>query len=167
MQKFYIEFGGFYDSFHSDKIDREIESSIQFIEDDIDWEATHEEYARTYLKQVSEEIGISLRYKGLWRPKFYNFESDEIEAEMTERQFTILKTKMLGDQDFINWVDENSKSRDGFASFYSGFDEVVKENEILLRYYFNYIHTRDFILEILSQFEVNLIEIDNVKLITN
>jgi len=168
MQDVYIEFGGFYDSFHSDRIDMEIESTIQFSEDDINWEATHEEYAKQYLHVLSNEIGIKLKYKSLWKPRFYNFETDEIVAEITENQYQKIKQKIESDPEVIEWINDASKSRDGFRSFYNGFEAVSESDEMLLRYYFKYLHRdREEILLRISEIDVELIELDTVKSIKN
>lgn len=168
MIKFYIEFGGFYDSWHSDAIDNKIESEIKDIEDDIDWEKTHELYARNYLEVLSRELGMKLKYISLWKPKYYNFETDEICAEITVAQYKKIREEIFRDVDIINWIEEASKSRDGFTSFYSGFAKVSEDDEILLRYYFKYLHrnTQDVLLRI-SETEVELVEYDTIKSIKN
>jgi len=70
--------------------------------------------------------------------------------------FNKLKDTYLNDKEFIDYVNEASKSRDGFTSFYNGFNEVIKEDEILLQYMFDYIlkEYNDDIYLMESDFEI-------------
>ena len=63
---------------------------------------------------------------------------------------------LMNDKEFIDYVNEASKSYDGFMSFYNGFNEVIKEDEILLQYMFNYIlkEYNDDIYLMESDFEI-------------
>ena len=42
-------------------------------------------------------------------------------------------------KELFNYIEEHSKSRSGFTSFYSGYTAVKKEKDIFLQYLFNYI----------------------------
>lgn len=166
--KFYIEFGGFYDSWHSDRIDNEIECSIQYMEDEINWEDTHKDYAKKYLDILSDEIGIKMKFLGLWKPRFYNFETDEIEAEISKHQFNRIRERITSDDEVIEWIENASKSRDGFTSFYNGYEAVSADDEMLLRYYFKYLHRdRENTLIRISEIDVELVQFDTVKSIKN
>jgi hypothetical protein len=84
-------------------------------------------------------LELNLKFIQIDSPKFYNFTTDKIEAEINENDFNKLKDTYLNSNEFIDYVNENSKSYDGFISFYNGFNEVIKEDEILLQYMFDYI----------------------------
>ena len=91
-------------------------------------------------------LELNLKFIKIDSPKFYNFRTDKIEAEINENDFNKLKDTYLIDKEtqwwnkeFIDYVNENSKSCSGFISFYNGFNEVIKEDEVLLQYMFNYI----------------------------
>ena len=84
-------------------------------------------------------LELNLKFIKIHSPKFYNFNTDEIIAEINENDFNKLKDTYLNSNEFIDYVNENSKSYNGFKSFYNGFNEVIKKDEILLQYMFNYI----------------------------
>ena len=98
--EFAIEFGGFYHSLHSDKIESDIEM-FEYDWEEVDYKKTHINYSKEYLLCLNNEY--------------------------------------LTNNKFINWLNKVSKSYDGFFSFYSGVEEVSKENDILLQYIFRYI----------------------------
>ena len=84
-------------------------------------------------------LELDLNFIQIDSPKFYNFTTDKIEVEINENDFNKLKDTYLNSNEFIDYVNENSKSYDGFISFYNDFNEVIEEDEILLQYMFNYI----------------------------
>jgi len=146
---FALQFGGFYHSHHSMVVEDRVETYYsdgeypEYEDDNINWQATHENYAKEWLDMFEEhlkemDIEIDLTYKSLWSPKFYNFQTDEIMTEIPEHQFKMLLEKYTKDKEFVEWLNEASKSRDGFASFYSGLEEVSEEPNIFLSYLFRY-----------------------------
>ena len=147
--KFLINFGGFYHSIHSDIIDYKLEPCLQWGDEEtenqesydfnINWKATYNDYSKNYIEELNEILQLNLKFIKINSPKFYNFETDKIEAEINENDFNKLKDTYLNSREFIDYVNEASKSRDGFTSFYNGFNEVIKEDEIFLQYMFDYI----------------------------
>ena len=79
-------------------------------------------------------------FDGLYSPKYYNYSTDKIEAKISYNNYFRIYGKFIVDDNFNNYVNEASKSRDGFASFYEGIDEVVKEPEIFLEYLFQWFY---------------------------
>jgi len=136
--KFLIDFGGFYHSIHSDEIDNRIEY-FEINEDKVNYKETCNSYCIEFIDSVNDMLELELKFIQIDSPKFYNFTTDKIEAEINENDFNKLKDTYLNSNEFIDYVNENSKSYDGFISFYNGFNEVIKEDEILLQYMFNYI----------------------------
>lgn len=136
--KFLIDFGGFYHSIHSSFIDDKIQY-CEINEDNVNYKETYKDYCIEYLELLNNILDLNLEFIQVDSPQFYNFTTDKIEAEINENDFNKLKDTYLNDKEFIDYVNENSKSYDGFMSFYNGFNEVVKEDEILLQYMFNYI----------------------------
>ena len=136
--KFLIDFGGFYHSIHSDEIDSRIEH-FEIDEDNINYKETCNSYCIEFIDSINDMLELDLKFIQIDSPRFYNFTTDKIEAEINENDFNTLKDTYLNSNEFIDYVNENSKSYDGFISFYNGFNEVVKEDEILLQYMFNYI----------------------------
>ena len=149
--QFNLNFGGFYCSEHSEIIDSQIEAF------ELDWETVnfkqvHREYASDWLDLLSNEIDLDLKFIDLDSPKYYNFRTDEITTEITEANFEALKDEYLTDE-CINYINKESASRDGFASFYNGFKAVSKEPGILAAYIFSYILDSE-------QIEIDLHEIN-------
>jgi len=137
--EFALEFGGFYNSHHSDRIDNDIENF------DIDWEEvdfnkTHTNYCKELVSKINNEFDYSLEFVEMESPREYNFRTDEIIANIPYKEFTKIKEEYINNDYFIDWINEESKSRDGFSSFYSGLDAILKEDSILLRYLFRYIN---------------------------
>ena len=174
MIKFNLEFGGFYCSTHdglinnmiesyfdNDKID-ENEVFLSELDDkyDINYKLIQIEYSKKYLEDLEEfisdfyNIDIELKFDSLNSPRFYNFETDKIECNIHSKDAYKLMNH-FNDEDCIEWIDEVSSSRDGFTSFYEGYEEVKKDNSILLQYIFKYIHEEFTDDEYLKYYDVN------------
>ena len=136
--KFLIDFGGFYHSIHSDEIDNKIEY-FEIDEDKVNYKETYNSYCIEFIDSLNDMLELNLKFIKIDSPQFYNFTTDKIEAEINESDFNKLKDTYLNSNEFIDYINENSKSSSGFISFYNGFYEVIKEDEILLQYMFNYI----------------------------
>jgi len=137
--KFLIDFGGFYNSIHSDEIDSRIEYYESINLDSVNYKETCNNYCIEFINSLNDWLELDLNFIKIDSPEFYNYTTDKIEAEINENDFNKLKDTYLNSNEFIDYVNENSKSYDGFISFYNGFNEVIKEDEILLQYMFNYI----------------------------
>jgi hypothetical protein len=136
--RFLIDFGGFYHSIHSYEIDHRIES-FEIDEDKVNYKETCNSYCIEFIDSINDMLELNLKFIQIDSPKFYNFSTDKIEAEINENDFNKLKDTYLSNQEFVDYIELNSKSYSGFISFYNGFNEVIKEDEILLQYMFNYI----------------------------
>jgi len=136
--RFLIDFGGFYHSIHSELIDNRIET-FEINEGEVNYKETCNSYCNEFIDSLNDMLELNLKFIKIDSPKFYNFSTDKIEAEINENDFNKLKNIYLSSQEFIDYIDMNSKSYDGFISFYNGFNEVIKEDEVLLQYMFNYI----------------------------
>lgn len=136
--RFLIDFGGFYHSIHSDEIDHRIES-FEIDEDNVNYKETCNSYCIEFIDSINDMLELNLKFIQIDSPRFYNFSTDKIEAEINENDFNKLKDIYLSDNEFIDYIELNSKSYSGFISFYNGFNEVIKEDEVLLQYMFNYI----------------------------
>ena len=153
MKKFTINFGGFYESVASMIIDNTIESIFQNDQGDLEnelpeitnYQDIQETYCKEYLNALQDiikdnyDLDISLKFDSLYSPSFYNFETDTIETIITEKDFKKIVRKFAYDHCVIDFINEQSKSRSGFHSFYNGIDAVRKNDVILLQYIFNYI----------------------------
>lgn len=157
--RFLIDFGGFYHSIHSDILDIQIDY-FEIDEDKVNYKETCNSYCNEFIDSLNDMLELNLKFIKIDSPKFYNFRTDKIEAEINENDFNKLKDIYLSSQEFIDYIDMNSKSRSGFISFYNGFDEVIKEDEVLLQYMFNYIlkEYADEIDNYISEMDFEIIE---------
>ena len=148
-QKFSLNFGGFYHSEHSEKIDYDTETFVDDYNEykadanaidweDIDYKSTHLNYSKEYLNRLSDELDISLKFISLDSPKFYNFSTDKIFCSISEEDFSTLLS-VYDTNELFNYIEEHSKSREGFSSFCSGYAAVKEDKEIFLQYLFDYI----------------------------
>tara|TARA_R110002110_G_scaffold398378_2_gene613851 strand:- start:117 stop:629 length:513 start_codon:yes stop_codon:yes gene_type:complete len=158
--EFALEFGGFYNSHHSDRIDNDIEM-YEYDWEEIDFKKTNINYCKGLLSEVNNEFDFNLEFIELESPKFYNFKTDEIITSISFREFTKLKKEYSNDEYFVEWVNKESKSRDGFSSFYSGIDAILEEDSILLQYIFRYINIQnDDIFPLMEvEYELELLEL--------
>lgn len=158
--EFALEFGGFYNSHHSDRVDNDIEM-YEMDWEKIDFKKTYINYCKGLLSEINNEFDYSLEFIDLQSPKFYNFSTDEIIASASFKEFTKLKKEYKDDEYFIEWVNRESKSRDGFSSFYDGIDAILEEDSILLRYIFRYINKENDDFCASTDIEYELEELQN------
>lgn len=155
---FNINFGGFYESTHDFMIESSAYSMLDIdfddndnddndsyyaardkLENTIDWQAMQKQYCIDWLDLFNNEFDLDIEYKGLDSPSAYNYETDKIIGAIDWLTFTELESKMLANSDFIDYVNENSKSYDGFNSFYEGIDAVGENSAIMMMYITDYL----------------------------
>jgi len=149
--EFNLNFGGFYESIHSHKIDDSIsnyyDKDIDDIYDDpkiydqIDFKAMQKNYCiewlDEYLKIVDNHNQLNIEFKGIDSPKYYNFETDKINAVINESIVdSIIKD---ANHDLIEYINENSQSYDGCHSWYVGFEKVTTNKAVFMTYYTDYL----------------------------
>ena len=149
--QFNLNFGGFYYSEHSEIIENRIESFELDLET-VNFKEVFNKYASDWLDLLSNEIDVDLKFINLDSPQFYNYRTDEIITEISQSNFEALKDEYLT-AECIDYINKESASRDGFASFYNGFKAVSKEPGILAAYIFSYILDSE-------QIEIDLHEIN-------
>lgn len=157
---FRLNFGGFYYSIHDELIDSMLSNyfsdedgeEIDYSDYNINYTLIREEYIKRYLESFEEflsdelNIGINIINDGVQSPRFYNYSTDYIAAALNSEDTK--KILNLIDDDIIEYIEENSKSCSGFISFYSGFDEVIQDQEILVSYIFDYIISELYTIDI-------------------
>ena len=117
--EFALEFGGFYHSWHSERIDHDIEM-YDYDWEEIDYKKTHNNYCKGLLESVNNELDMNLEFVELESPREYNFTTDKSITLIPHKEITDLKQEYVNDIEFVEWINEESRSRDGFHSFYSG-----------------------------------------------
>tara|TARA_R110001599_G_scaffold5326_1_gene27142 strand:- start:515 stop:1018 length:504 start_codon:yes stop_codon:yes gene_type:complete len=134
---FSLNFGGFYHSEHSETIENNIEL-YGYDWEEVDYTKTHTNYCKAFLNRLGEELDVNLSFISLDSPRQYNFTTDKIFCSISDKDFKALLST-YDTKELYNYIEEHSKSRSGFTSFYSGYAEVKKETDIFLQYLFNYI----------------------------
>lgn len=128
-----IPFHGFYESIHSENIDRMIEDGFNYNYDtgdeqevpdavweaDVDYDAIHKEYSKEYTEMFGKLFGLDLKFKELTSPREYNFSTDKIFASIPKEQLAKLRAEVEAHPKWAERVKERFTSYDGFMSFYS------------------------------------------------
>src|SRR5210317_2589618 len=96
--RFLIDFGGFYHSIHSDEINHRIES-FEIDEDNVNYKETCNSYCIEFIDSINDMLELNLKFIKIDSPKFYNFSTDKIEAEINENDFNKLKDIYLSSQE--------------------------------------------------------------------
>lgn len=149
MIDFRLNFGGFYNSIHDDIIEQQLD-----LADDerfnVDYKTLQATYCEEYLEAFSDflstefNIQINLEFKELISPKMYNFETDRILTSISTKDTYSLFKYFCNFEKVKSFINENSKSYDGYLSFCIGYDDVKKDNSLLLSYLFDYIIDNHF-----------------------
>ena len=159
---FTLNFGGFYHSEHSENIENNIEV-YGYDWEDVDYKKTNINYCKAFLNRLGEELQIDLNFISLDSPREYNYTTDKIFCSISKEDFKTLLDD-YDNKELFNYIEEHSKSRSGFTSFYSGYKAVKEETDIFLQYLFNYILiNEDFNIYDL-EYETELEEINLIKL---
>ena len=158
---FSLNFGGFYHSEHSEAIENNIES-YGYDWEEVDYKKTHINYCKEYLNRLNSELEINLKFIQLDSPREYNFTTDKIVSSISNKDFKTL-LDAYDTKELFNYIEEHSKSRDGFHSFYSGYAAVKKEKDIFLQYLFDYILQYESFDFYDLEFEIELNEINLIN----
>ena len=163
--KFYIPFEGFYYSVYDSIIDGILESEISegYLNEEqtenINFTNLHLELSKHIFDGILELFNNEfdlftdnnyITFEGLYSPKYYNYSTDKIKAIVSTEIYLTLLNKFENNNSFVNYVNESSKSRDGFASFYEGINEVKKESSIFLEYLFQWFTLSEFREEVIQ-----------------
>lgn len=169
-----ISFGGFYHSIHDMNIDHRVEIELDMIDletnikewkavdPEVDYKETYKSYIADYCSELSGyisdeyEIDIDFKNLSLYSPREYNFETDTIDCEVDKDKANKLNAYFLNDQDFIEYLNERTKSYDGYRSFYTFEQAKNNKDDMLIRYVLEYICS-DFNDDLeLNDFEITL-----------
>lgn len=146
-----IDFGGFYESIHMDNIDNLINS---FWEDgnypEYDWQNIN--YKKTYLNYINSycghlsnyiksEYNIDMSFNNLEldSPKYYNYSTDKILANIPANQIKELNSLMIKDALFLEFLKERTQSYDGYFSFYTYDTALNNKDNVLIMYVLEFI----------------------------
>lgn len=131
-------FSGYYHSIYEDAIDSEIESSLDFYVEDnnieydyckqgfedilnYDCDVNYINISKEVVKNYKHHFNInSLEFLELYRPKFYNFETDEIICTLNSKDIKTIKKYCKDNfENFDIFIKKYFTSHSGFVSFYS------------------------------------------------
>ena len=129
-----VNFGGFYNSSHSDIIESYIED-MEYNWEAVDYTATYKIYSKSYIKVLNNILDTDIIFKALNSPKFYNYSTDIINVELSKKDilklFKYIKEEDLK-QEVFNIIKDASTSKSGYIAFYNYADFFKKENLGLL-----------------------------------
>jgi len=150
-----IKFHGFYDSIHSQYIDHMIE--CYFSDDDdceqknfddyyetINFKETYNSYIESYCNNLDNHIyheyDVNLDFKNLklWSPREYNFQTDQIDCTINEKEGQKLINIFIKNDDFLEYLKDQTTSRDGFISFHS-YEKTLRDNELMIMHILAFI----------------------------
>lgn len=138
VARVYLPFGGFYESILSAELDNDVTREIETINEeeglnltsddfDIDYSELFEDTAEGIAEHFSywilknTGVDISATFVELWRPQFYNFETDRIYCDIPrhdiQKLLTWLDTEHSGY--FREYVRKTLEPRSGFIPLYS------------------------------------------------
>ena len=159
-----INFGGFYNSIHSDIIESYIED-LEYNWEDVDYKETYKIYSESYIKVLNNILDTNIIFKALNIPKFYNYSTDFINVEISKKDilklFKYVKEGELKEEAF-NIIKEASTPRDGYVAFYNYADFFKKDNlDILVECLL------DVIIENLQDRIIDGIQSNYIKIVLN
>jgi hypothetical protein len=149
-----IRFNGFYNSLHSDLIDDAIESyytddngvfNYDSIVDNIDYKTIHKDYIEVFTDEfkswIQDNYNLDIDFKdlNLISPQYYNYSTDVINCNISEKDNALLMITFKRDKDFIDYLKYKTTSRDGFMSHYTFEEALSNQDDILSDYILNYL----------------------------
>ena len=155
MSNVTVEFGGFYHSIHDSLIDDVVDRYASEMTDDdfnefyegLNWGDIRQNYARGFMKLLAEwlekELYIGVKYSEntikVISPREYNFRTDTLDVDFTPESIAHLNAWARKDDEFKDYLQEATQSRDGFISFYSYDDGLADKDGILSQYALRYL----------------------------
>ena len=146
--EFDVDFGGFYESIHSYRIERDIASCYGVDEihdmqdkdyDSINWQSIENQYGKEWLDCFNTNHDTAYKFVGIESPAEYNFQTDRIIASASESSINLIINE--ASTGLIDYINDNSQSCSGFTSYYSGFDNVIRNKAVFMNYYTRWLIT--------------------------
>lgn len=129
-----IPFSGFYESYPMDLLNDAVEQLDPHDEHhaDIDYEGFAKMHIERYKQSLKDEHGfeLSIKFKALESPRFYNYGTDRIFAEIPVVQLFNMYQEFKESTNSQKVIDSRFKSRVGFFSHYEDFCEDWKEKPL-------------------------------------
>jgi hypothetical protein len=147
------EFGGFYESIHSQLIDNTVEmfcsdDSGDLLEDfewdKVNYKKLYEVYVKTYTESILPDAifkttakEVKLTYLELNSPRYYNYSTDELLVKIDKDTANLLIGEYLLLEDFVNYVENFVKEHE-YTSSYSVSEIFTNKDNILLNFILDY-----------------------------
>jgi len=145
IESYYSDDNGFYD--------------YDSIADNIDYKTIFKDYINVFTDEFKSwiqdnyDLDIAFKDLNLISPKYYNYSTDVINCNISEKDNALLMITFKRDKDFIKYLEERTTSRDGFISHYTFGEALSNKDDILSDYILNYL--------------VNKFESDNLFMLDN
>lgn len=127
-----IPFAGFYCSVHDQAMDDALmginqnedgDPATVLEQDNVDWRQVRLAYAQACVKDIAETMGVALTFGEIVSPRFYNFETDQLLADITPTDLASVLARIEADPDLKEGlrahVHEVLEPRSGFIPFYA------------------------------------------------
>lgn len=127
-----IPFWGFYESIHDSYIDDAVAGHFEddqgnlpenindaIYDADINWKAMREEYCELFVDELAQRTGLDFEYTAITSPKYYNFKSDRLFANLPKAQVDKIRKEVEAYPEWETEIKERFTDRDGFWSNYS------------------------------------------------
>ena len=149
-----IRFHGFYNSIHEDNIYFAIDSyyaddngyyDYESIANNIDYPTIHKDYIEVFTDDfkswIHDNYDLDIDFKDLLlnSPQFYNYSTDVINCNISDRDNSLLMMTFKRDKDFISYLEDRTTSRDGFISHYTFSEALSNKDDILSDYILEYL----------------------------
>ena len=174
-----LNFGGFYNSLHSDLIENLLEyyyDETDYSELDIPYKDLEALYSKHYINFLSKymqdkyKYNITFEFIRVDNPKFYNYHTDAIETSIASKSIDFLINLFKDDNDFNTYLKERCKSYSGYMSFYTYDEAKQNTDDILIVYIMDYIldnkdilsawlnyYYNDYVYEICSEVDMPIV----------
>jgi hypothetical protein len=145
IESYYSDDNGFYD--------------YNLIADNIDYKTIFKDYISVFTDEFKSwiqdnyDLDIDFKDLSLISPKYYNYSTDVINCNISDKDNALLMITFKRDKDFIKYLEDNTTSRSGFISHYTFEEALSNKDDILSDYILNYL--------------VNKFESDNLFMLDN
>ena len=122
-----VQYSIWYDS-HYDTVEEDNENI------NIDPVKAREIFAQSVIDFLNDNFATSLKYDGLYIPKFYNYEGDKIDFSYNDNDFDLLLSA-INDYELSSELEyriqQYTNSRDGYIAFYNA-DELKADKDLFI-----------------------------------
>jgi len=149
-----IRFHGFYNSIHESNIDFAIDSyytddngyyDYDSISDKIDYPTIHKDYISVFTDDfkswIHDNYDLDINFKDLLlvSPQYYNYSTDVINCNISDKDNSLLMITFKRDKDFIKYVKDRTTHRSGYMSHYTFEEALSNKDDILSDYILEYL----------------------------